>query len=159
MNFNIRRALDSDIPQIIELAASALKDSIPSTREVEISKISEFRKKDLSSLPTLLTYPTVGIFVAETESGEFAGHVLGYIGDIESVTGEIQGWIFELAVMPKFRRMGVAKMLMDRFCEFVRSAGFKYVGLLVTSENMPALKLYETLGFQEERKRMVKKLL
>ena len=83
---------------------------------------------------------------------------MGYVGDIESVTGESQGWIFDLSVDPKYRRRGIAKKLVERFMEFVKKAGYQFIGLLVTSSNKAAVALYESLGFVEERKRMAKRL-
>ncbi len=158
MDITIRKATKKDIPCITNLAANVTTISIPPSRTVNPKIVKEFRIKDLECLEQLLERPQVGIFVAETDSGEFAGHVMGYNGEMDGVTGEIQGWIFDVAVEDKFRKKGIGEKLMKRFLKFSKEAGMKYVGLLVTTNNTPAVSLYEKMGFIEERKRMAIKL-
>lgn len=159
MEIIIRRAVKKDIPHMTRLAANVTAISIPPSRTIDPKIVKEFRLKDLECLEQLLERPQVGIFVAETDSGEFAGHVMGYNGEMDGVTGEIQGWVFDLAVEDKFRKKGIGEKLMKRFFEFSKAAGMKYVGLLVTTNNLPAITLYEKMGFIEERKRMAIKLV
>ena len=158
MKIKIRKAKITDVQNIIDLAAKVSHSSIPPTRTIDIKLVEQFRRNDLAALVTLLELPHIGIFIAEDEKNMFLGHLLGYTGDVESVTGERQGWIFDLAVKEAFRGRGVAKELVNHFTEFVKSAGLEYIGLLVTSENKEAVGLYTKLGFIEERKRMAKKL-
>lgn len=158
MEIIVRKAKVSDVNNIIDLAVNVSHSSIPSTRTVDQKLVEQFRRNDLSALATLIDLPHMGIYIAEDSRGMFLGHILGYTGDVESVTGEKQGWIFDLAVKEAFRGRGVAKKLVNHFTEFVKSVGLKYIGLLVTSDNKEAVGLYEGLGFFEERKRMAKKL-
>ncbi len=155
----IRRAAKEDLGKMIDLAAASVDSSIPPSRDVSPETVRAARIADLeSSLPQLLPMSHMGLFVAEDENGVFLGHVMGYLGDTESVTGERQGWIFDMSVVEKYRGMGVGTQLMNHFVDFVRKAGFQFVGLLVTSANDKAVSFYERLGFVEERKRMAKRL-
>ena len=158
MEIKIRPATTKDVPYITDLAVDSAPQSIPPTRPLEPSVVKHFRRLDLANLSNLIGLSHIGIFVAENDEGTILGHILGYTGDIESVTGDRQGWIFDLAVKEEFRGKGIAQKLVNHFNEFVKSAGLSFVGLLVTSSNKPAVNLYEKLGFVEERKRMSKKL-
>lgn len=144
---------------MVNLAADSVKYSIPPTRFVSEPEVKAARILDLeSSLPQLIDLSHMGIFVAEDEKKRFLGHVMGFVGDVESVTAEKQGWIFDLAVASEFRGRGVGRKLVETFLDFAKNAGFRFVGLLVTSSNTQAVNLYENLGFIEERKRMAKRL-
>ncbi|WP_053366443.1 GNAT family N-acetyltransferase [Bacillus sp. FJAT-27245] len=51
-------------------------------------------------------------------------------------------------VAPKFRRAGVGKNLVNALLDYTRKLeGVTHVYLAVTSTNMPAKKMYESLGF------------
>ncbi len=159
MNIIIRRAETKDIKKMAQLAALCIEDSIPPTRDVPLKSLKQARILDIeTSLSKIINLSHIGIYLAEDEKGNLLGHLMGYVGDIESVTGEPQGWIFDLSVEPKYRRRGIAKKLIEKFTDFVKKAGYKFIGLLVTSSNKPAVALYENLGFVEERKRMAKRL-
>ncbi len=158
MEILIRKAKLADIPNIINLASKVSPVSIPPTRTVDMKLVETFRKNDLESLSGMVDLPHVGIFIAEDEKGTFLGHLLGFAGDIESVTGEKQGWIFDLAVDEIYRRKGVAQKLTQKFIDFIKDFGLNFVGLLVTSANKEAVGFYEKMGFIEERKRMAKKI-
>ena len=161
MKIIIRKAETKDIKKMAQLAALCIDDSIPPTRvDVSIRNLKQARIIDIeTSLTKIINLSHIGIYLAEDENGTLLGHLMGYVGDIESVTGEPQGWIFDLSVDPKYRRRGIARKLVEKFTEFVKNAGYKFIGLLVTSSNKAAVSLYENLGFVEERKRMAKRLL
>ncbi len=160
MKIIIRRAEIKDIKNMARLAALCIEDSIPPTRDVSLKNLKQARILDIeTSLGKIINLSHVGIYLAEDEKGTLLGHLMGYVGDIESVTGEAQGWIFDLSVDPKYRRRGIARKLVEKFTEFVKKAGYNFIGLLVTSSNKAAVALYENLGFVEERKRMAKRVL
>gem|GEM_PF-5574528 len=58
------------------------------------------------------------------------------------------GWLEQLAVDPKFRGLGYAKLLIDDFEKRARDLGFESVELSAYRENLPAIALYEALGFR-----------
>lgn len=157
MGFTIRAARVEDLPKVVDLAVDAVSHSISPFREIPPTEVQEFRRRDLMALNDAIHQPHVGIFMAEEEgSGRFLGHVVIVCGYTESSTGESQGWIFDLAVVPDAWSGGVGQALMRRAEDFSRSRGFKYIGLGVTTANERAVRFYERMGYAEERKRMIK---
>ncbi|MGI5843781.1 MAG: GNAT family N-acetyltransferase [Candidatus Xenobium sp.] len=152
----VRPASSSDIPAIIDLAVEAVRHSVSPLRGSRQEAVQEYRRADLQALPEVLTLPESGIFVAEDRQGRLVGHVIAMTGRSESLTGEPQGWIFDLSVAPEFWGTGVARRLMERAEDFVMAQGLRFLGLGVTSSNKRALAFYERLGYLEERKQMVK---
>ncbi|MCL5774125.1 MAG: GNAT family N-acetyltransferase [Firmicutes bacterium] len=156
--FLVRRTVKEDIPKIKQLAVETVKFSISSLREKSIEECKEFRKKDLENLENLISFPNFGAFIAETGDGEFAGHCFIMSGAIDTSTGEKQAWIYDLAVVEEHRGKGAGKMLLLEAEKFAAETGMEYVGLSVTSENQSAVYFYESMGYLEERKQILKKL-
>ncbi len=72
-----------------------------------------------------------------------AGKMIGFIaGEIKS--GNQPGWIATLAVLPAYRRLGIASSLLDR-CE--TGLGKSAVRLCVRKHNTPAINLYKQRGY------------
>ena len=158
MKYRIRKAKRKDIKNVIDLAVEMVVHSISSFRDIDIEAVRKFRKKDLETLYMSLNNPNMGIFIAEDMKGKFLGHVITMNHYTESSTGEPQGYVFDLSVKNKYRRLGLGKHLMEIAEDFCRDAGMKYVGLNVTADNEPAVKFYENQGYLLERKRMIKPL-
>lgn len=82
----------------------------------------------------------------ENEQSHFAvavdedGTVAGYAG-VQIICGE--GYITNVAVLPRYRRKGIAKALMLKIME----NEMDFLTLEVRKSNVPAIKLYEKLGF------------
>lgn len=156
MGVVVRRATMADLPDVIDLAAEMVVHSISPYRATELEAVREYRRQDLETLYEALAMPDAGIFVAEDDEGRFVGHVVVMAGRNESSTGEPQGWVFDLSVIPDEWGTGVADLLMGRAEAFVREKGLRYLGLGVTSANRRALAFYDRLGYLEERKQMIK---
>ena len=60
-----------------------------------------------------------------------------------------EAYIERLVVSPDFRRQGMARRLLAAAEDFARYAGKKTVGLHVSGNNLPALRLYEDEGYEE----------
>ena len=71
------------------------------------------------------------------------GGIVGYLS-FEQIADE--GSIIELAVRPDCRRQGIAKRLIESASD--SSEGLSEVFLEVRESNMPAVALYEGLGFE-----------
>ncbi|MDQ7822018.1 MAG: GNAT family N-acetyltransferase [Candidatus Eremiobacteraeota bacterium] len=158
MDYTVRKAKEEDIDAVIDLAAEMVVRSLSPFRDIPAEQVKQFRKNDLAVLKNSAGYSNVGIFIAEDEKGQLMGHVIVVSGDIETSTGERQGWVFDLSVKDQFQKKGVGTRLMDEAERFVRAQGLRYLGMGVTTSNKNAVLFYEHLGYAEERKRMIKKL-
>ena len=79
--------------------------------------------------------------VAEQEDG-----VAGYIG---SQTCGDESDVMNVAVHPDFRRRGIAETLVNALVEELKAIGSRCLTLEVRASNVPAIALYEKLGFDE----------
>ena len=77
--------------------------------------------------------------VAEEE-----GRVAGYIG---SQTCGDESDVMNVAVHPDFRRRGIAETLVNALVEELRAIESRCLTLEVRASNIPAISLYEKLGF------------
>ena len=75
----------------------------------------------------------------------------GYMG-VNQVLDEC--YLYNLAVLPEFRRRGIARALLSFACDDAFRRGAAFVSLEVRPSNRTAIGLYEQLGFQKigERK-------
>ena len=88
----------------------------------------------------LLTFPGV-VRLKATVRREMIGFISG-----DARRAEKTGWILTLGVLPAWRRRGVALALLAE-CE--RRMGMPQVKLTVRRGNLPAIRLYEKLGYQQ----------
>ena len=77
------------------------------------------------------------------------GTVLGY-GMVRAVLDE--GCLERIAVVPAYRRQGVAEELLSAFLRFGQ-AHLAFLTMEVREGNAPAIALYEKLGFREVGRR------
>ena len=75
-----------------------------------------------------------------------ADTVVGYIGS-QSVLGESD--MMNVAVHPDHRRKGIAEALITELVSMLREKGNHCLSLEVRASNMPAISLYEKLGFSQ----------
>lgn len=69
------------------------------------------------------------------------GNVVGYMG-LQIFSGE--GYVTNVAVLPEYRRQGIAKMLIEKQLQNEMS----FITLEVRESNLTAIKLYESCGFE-----------
>ncbi len=73
------------------------------------------------------------------------------LAHMEDETGPGEYYIDSLAVMPEYRRMGIARQLMQAQLKKGRDMGLKRATLLVDPANPSAQTLYKQCGFIHER--------
>lgn len=72
--------------------------------------------------------------------------VAGYMG-VQIFSGD--GFVTNVATLPEYRQMGVAKALINE----VLKHDMNFLTLEVRESNIPAISLYKSLGFEEVGKR------
>lgn len=81
---------------------------------------------------------------------EVDGDVVGYIGSQSVLDGAD---MMNLAVAPEFRRQGIAEALVNALVAYLQQKGILALLLEVRASNVPAIALYERLGFEQVGRR------
>jgi ribosomal protein S18 acetylase RimI-like enzyme len=68
------------------------------------------------------------------------------------------GYIKRVVVHPEYRGQRLAYRLMEAVIVFAREQGVAFLDLHVFEQNLPAIRLYESLGFQEEHREIYYRL-
>jgi ribosomal-protein-alanine N-acetyltransferase len=85
------------------------------------------------------------MFLVASLNDRIVGYLLTFVrGDYADVDS--------LAVLPRYRRKGIGKALMQRSIALLRRRGFETVYLNVREDNETAIQLYESLGFRKARR-------
>lgn len=80
-------------------------------------------------------------------AAEFDGRVVGYCGLLTVLE---EGDITNVAVLPEFRRKGIARLLLLELLAEARKVGIIDVTLEARESNAGAIALYESIGFVAE---------
>ena len=126
----IRAATRRDEPALRSLSADAWVDA----PETHLSRADEIAQ--------LFAGEDRRVLLAESE-----GRVMGYLAAVQ--LGRTLG-IEEIAVLPRYRRMGVGRALLGRALSQQQGAV-----LTVSESNAPARALYRSLGFRQSARRLV----
>ena len=96
-----------------------------------------------------LSWPSL-LHVAQDNNKKIVGYVLAKLEDEEVKSGEVQGQITSISVLRTYRRLGVARKLMEHAINMLQEYfEADFVSLHVRVSNRPALILYhEKLGFE-----------
>jgi ribosomal protein S18 acetylase RimI-like enzyme len=78
--------------------------------------------------------------------------------DIELEKGDLKMLIQFLYVMPSHRNQGIGTALANYAEVWAKEEGFEQITLRVFVNNLPAMKLYRKLGFEDESITMTKRL-
>lgn len=135
---------------------------------IENLKVREMRKDDTESLAQLdeicFAVPWSEQAFSDEAENELATYlvacdgdrVIGYIGYWKVID---EGHITNIAVLPEYRRQGIASKLLEGIIKAAKDNGLCLLTLEVRKSNMPARCLYEGFGFEPlgERKDYYKK--
>jgi ribosomal protein S18 acetylase RimI-like enzyme len=101
-----------------------------------------------SMLPRLFFVHFEGTsFVAETNDGELAGFLCGFV----SQTEPDEAFVHFLGVAPSRRGSGLGRELYERFFESVRAQGRTLVRCVTSPANESSIEFHRALGFDVER--------
>ncbi len=77
------------------------------------------------------------------EDGRIVGNV-----SVRRAGARGEGWLIgNVAVHPDWRRRGIGRALMEAAVGLMQERGGRWAGLMVEHDNLPALRLYEKMGF------------
>lgn len=77
------------------------------------------------------------------EGGRIVGNV-----SVRRAGARGEGWLIgNVAVHPDWRRRGIGRALMEAAVGLMQERGGRWAGLMVEHDNLPALRLYEKMGF------------
>lgn len=112
----------------------------------DIPQVAELERKNFSqpwSEAGIETYLDSGsaIFITAKCGGKVAGY-----GALLRVLDESE--LVSIIVDEKFRRMGIAREILDIFYDMAKENGVEKIHLEVRKSNEPAVKLYESEGFK-----------
>ena len=98
-------------------------------------------------LRALKRFPDAAVYVAEEEDGELVGR-LSLARDPHPSSHHVAD--LGLMVAASHRRQGVGRMLLEQAVAWARDAEVSKLELHVFPWNEPAIRLYETFGFERE---------
>ena len=123
------------------------KTDIVITDESHLDSIAEIEKVCFSnpwsrkSFADGMTNPDVQTYFTAITDGEISGYIcIFHIFE--------DGDLLNIAVHPKYRRQGIAQMLMNKMFELLKEKGTERVTLEVRSSNFSAQSLYKKNGFK-----------
>jgi ribosomal protein S18 acetylase RimI-like enzyme len=103
------------------------------------------------------TLDKAALYVLEDDDGQYAGHL--WLAEQDDVrTGIARLWVTTMAIVEKHRSRGWGRLLVAKAEEVARARGLGGIGLGVDADNVVARKLYEEMGFETVRLRMVRTL-
>ena len=98
------------------------------------------------------------LFVAE-ENGRIVGYIAGSIEDRAPVYRvERRGDILMAFVLDEYRGHGIGRELTERIIQWFKEKGIEYVELSVDSRNDLGYNVWNSLGFENFRFRMIKRI-
>jgi len=134
-NVEIERASIFDMYKIVRMALSYHKDD-PKSQEILSNPLKSFLYKLLGPLYVRSTLTSLKVAV----QGKIAGYIL-----IKRRDHSLHVW--DLVVDPEFRGQGIGESLM-KFAEKHAENRHRYVTLAVMEDNLPAMRLYRKLGYE-----------
>lgn len=156
MNVNIRRIKEADIPLIKEISEETAWKSIPENQRKTLDR-EGWNKRIEGVFEKLFKRESSKIFVAEGENHTFLGYI--FIGEnINMMSGATHGFIYDIFVKEGYRGKGVGTVLLEKAESYCQEKSYSRIGLMVSTNNQPAIKLYTKKGFRAEQMFMEKEL-
>ncbi len=149
MELLIRQAELADLPSLLGLDRSSV--TAPHWSESQyLNMMQAMQAGSVGTVRSLLLVAVAAVDPSSDPSAEPEGNASGAIAGMLVAKGVLDEWEIEnLAVLPQFQRMGVAKALLHNLLDRVRAAHGTGVFLEMRESNEPARKLYERFGFRE----------
>ncbi|MEZ4406483.1 MAG: GNAT family N-acetyltransferase [Polyangiales bacterium] len=151
------RDWDAFVELDVEVGLQTLRHAPEEEREIFRKRWPTRLKERWSWGPEGPVAEASALFVVEDDDGAYGGHL--WLTESEDVrTGVARLWVNSVAVVQRCRSRGFGRLLMERAEEEARARGITSIGLRVDADNVVARKLYEEMGYQTVRLRMIKQL-
>jgi GNAT superfamily N-acetyltransferase len=132
---SVRPAEPGDGPALLRMTQELSKTHFPMSESVvaENYEVALFRPD-----------PIIGAFIALVD-GVAAGSAIWHRSFSTNKGAEVM-YLEDIAVLPEFRRMGVAKLLLHEICKLAVAKGYPKVFWLAMEWNEGAIALYRSIG-------------
>lgn len=145
-------------PAYLEAAiAGYAQENVAAGRWPDVGALERSRADFEALLPQGLATPGNHLYEIRATSD---GDALGFVWlAIEHKHGAVSAYIYDLEVMPEFRRQGHAMRALRAVESIAAAAGATSIGLNVFANNREAQALYEKLGYAPTNINMYKSLV
>jgi ribosomal protein S18 acetylase RimI-like enzyme len=150
----IREAKGADLPEIIKLECKCYEEM--TKFDALLKPLDEVKGRIERYIEKKFKAKNSKFFVA-TDANKLVGFAFADIPRKHFWKVRF-GYLDSLFVLPGWRRRGIGKKLVQKLVSWLKSKGIEYVQLDVDAHNIPALKMYEKLGFQDRAKRLRKRI-
>jgi len=140
---HVRRALPGDAPGLVALAEAVGREEGRWILATESWRSVADERRYLKSVQR---HPDAAVYVAE-DDGRLVGR-LSLSRDPHPASRHVAD--LGLMVDAEYRRRGIGKTLLEEAVVWARAAGIRKLELHVFPWNEPALRLYESFGFERE---------
>lgn len=124
------------------LRLASLKDA-PDSFGSTFERETEFSEEEWKSRITATNGPTRVLPLV----AEFEGSPIGLAWGVVHTPKSKSVHVYQMWVSPEHRGTGVGRQLLDRIIEWTHEVELSSLSLAVTTINIPAIMLYESLGF------------
>ena len=134
----VRLANQSDVPALVELMRAFYAESAYPLPEAQAA----------ATFTDLIASPQLGSVWLLQADGQPAGFVVLTVA-FSMEYGGLRGFVDDLFVSPRFRRMGLAAAALDAVKRACVARGVRALLVETSSSNAPALRVYRRAGFEE----------
>jgi ribosomal protein S18 acetylase RimI-like enzyme len=157
----IRRYQESDWQSFVDLdvetGIATLRHATDHDRGLYRERWAGVLQQQYAWTPTGPTADKAVLYVLQDDEGGYAGH-LWLCEQPDVRTGIPRLWVTTMAIVQKHRSRGWGRLLVEKTEEEARLRGLTSIGLGVDADNVVARKLYEEMGFETVRLRMIRTL-
>lgn len=127
----------------------------PSWRDRD--RLYAFSEAGIAAAVAAIGHPEQLVLIASGDDGTPLGFIHA-LGERSGLTGEEQGYISMLAVLPEASGRGIGRALMDAAEVWARGRGYRVLTLETFGDNSGARAFYDRLGYRDESLKLAKEL-
>jgi len=123
----------------------------------KLKKVDTKRKKEIKEMFKKKIKDKKAFGVLAKYGNEYIAFLTGWI-EFKRIWRMNIGYLCDLYVKPKYRKLGIGKMLVNEFIRWLKKKKIKYLELDVYYNNLLARKAWSAIGFKPYNLRMIKRL-